>query len=220
MFTAPTLAPLDAVAAVSAIVLRPEVEIERRDKKDPVEGRECAGVGRVIRLGRAQMQRVGVPGPRGIAVLDEAIPNLYKRDRQHLRIARQAKKKKGTYVLCCCSHAVLVDLDKIVDGLKSYTKSMIIQRVAAIRCISVAFRFLHFRIVPKIPAFPKMRRQPECACRMRMTYSEDKVRADHDWVCGIWRASILVFKVTRMQSRKNSHKGELGERNGGREEKG
>lgn len=109
MFTAPTLAPLDAVAAVSAIVLRPEVEIERRDKKNPVESRECAGVGRVIRLGRAQMQRVSVPGPRGIAVLDEAIPNLYKRDGQHLRIARRAKKKKArTYCAAAVTPSSLI----------------------------------------------------------------------------------------------------------------
>jgi hypothetical protein len=102
MFTAPTLAPLDAIAAVSAVVLRPEVKVERRDEKDPVEGRECARVGRVIWLGRAQMQRVGVPGPRGIPILDQAIPNLYEGDKQQLGIAEQAKKGARTY----CAAAV------------------------------------------------------------------------------------------------------------------
>ena len=86
MFTAPTLAPLDTVATLSAFVLRPKVKVERRDEKDPVEGRECAGVGRVIGLGRAQMQRVGVPGPRGKAILDQSIPNLYEQDVQSLRL--------------------------------------------------------------------------------------------------------------------------------------
>jgi hypothetical protein len=50
MLTAPAFAPLDTVAALSTIVLRPEVKVERRDEEDPVEGRACAGVGWVVGL--------------------------------------------------------------------------------------------------------------------------------------------------------------------------
>ena len=55
MLTTPTFAPLDTVAALSAIVLRPEAKVERRDEEDPVEGRACAGVGRVVGFRWAQM---------------------------------------------------------------------------------------------------------------------------------------------------------------------
>jgi hypothetical protein len=76
VLTAPAFAPLDAVAALGAVVLRPEAEVERRDEENPVEGRACAGVGGVVGLRWAQVQRVGVPGPRCITIFDQAVPNL------------------------------------------------------------------------------------------------------------------------------------------------
>ena len=30
--------------------------------------------------------------------------------------------------------------------------------------------------------------------QMRVTHLEDKVRADHDGVCGIWWSFVLIFK--------------------------
>jgi hypothetical protein len=79
VLTAPAFAPLDAVAAFGPIVLRPEAEVERRDEEYPVEGRACTGVGGVIGLRWAEMQGVGVPGPRCITILDQAVTNLYGR---------------------------------------------------------------------------------------------------------------------------------------------
>jgi hypothetical protein len=88
-----------------------------------------------------------------------------------LRVAGPTNKEKRTHISRCCSYAVLVDLDKVVDGLKveSYSQSH---------------------------------------CRTRVTHLEDKVRAGHDGVCGIWRMFILVFKSQApIYARKNGHSG-------------
>lgn len=75
------------------------------------------------------MQRVGVPGPRCKAILDQSIPNLYEQDVQSLRLGiagREFFLKSGTHISRSCGNAVLVDLDKILDGLKEnrYTMPM------------------------------------------------------------------------------------------------
>jgi hypothetical protein len=59
--------------------VRPEAEVERGDEEDPVEGSARAGVGRVVGFRRAEVERVGVPRPRGIAVLDETVSYLLGR---------------------------------------------------------------------------------------------------------------------------------------------
>lgn len=75
----PAFSPLDAETVIRAIEVRPETEIERRDEEDPVERRACARVGGVVGFWRAEVERVGVPGPRGIAVFDETVSYLWKR---------------------------------------------------------------------------------------------------------------------------------------------
>jgi len=72
----PAFSPLDAETVVRAVEVRPETEIERRDEEDPVEGRTCARVGGVIGFRRAEVERVGVPRPRGIAIFDKTVSNL------------------------------------------------------------------------------------------------------------------------------------------------
>lgn len=77
----PAFSPLHAETVIRAIEVRPETEIERRDEEDPVERRACARVGGVVGFRRAEVERVGVPRPRGIAVFDETVSYLWKRDR-------------------------------------------------------------------------------------------------------------------------------------------
>jgi hypothetical protein len=74
----PAFSPLDAETIIRTIKVRPEAEIERRDEEDPIESRACAGVGGVIWLRRTEMEWVGMPCARGIAVFDEAISYLSK----------------------------------------------------------------------------------------------------------------------------------------------
>ena len=74
--TVPAFSPLHGEAVIRAIEIRPEAEIERRDKEDPVQRCACTGVGGVVWLWRAEMERVGMPCPRGIAVFDKAVSYL------------------------------------------------------------------------------------------------------------------------------------------------
>jgi hypothetical protein len=72
----PSFSPLDAESVVGAVEVRPEAEIEGRDEEDPVERRPRARVGRVVGFWWAEVERVGVPCPRGIAVFDETVSYL------------------------------------------------------------------------------------------------------------------------------------------------
>ena len=76
----PAFSPLDAETVIRIVEVRPETEIERRDEEDPVEGRACARVRGVVGFRRAEVEWVGVPRPRGIAVFDKTVSYLWKRD--------------------------------------------------------------------------------------------------------------------------------------------
>ena len=71
---------LDAKRVVRVVEVRPEAEVERRNEENPVERRACAGVGGVVGLRRAEVERMGMPCPRGIAVFDETVSYLLARD--------------------------------------------------------------------------------------------------------------------------------------------
>ena len=72
----PTFSPLDAKTIIGVIEVGPETEIERRDEEDPIQCRACTGMGGVVGFRRAEMERVGVPCARGIAVFDQSISYL------------------------------------------------------------------------------------------------------------------------------------------------
>jgi hypothetical protein len=72
----PAFSPLHAEAIVGAIEVGPETEIKRRDEEDPIQRRACTGMGWVVRLGRAEMERVCVPCAWGKAVFDQTISYL------------------------------------------------------------------------------------------------------------------------------------------------
>ena len=77
----PAFSPFYAERVVRAVEVRPETEIERRDEEDPVEGRACTRVGRVVGFRRAEVERVRVPRSWVIAVFDEPVSYLWRRDR-------------------------------------------------------------------------------------------------------------------------------------------
>ena len=76
----PAFSPFYAERVVRAVEVRPETEIERRDEEDPVEGRACARVGRVVGFRRAEVERVRVPRPWVITVFDEPVSYLWRSD--------------------------------------------------------------------------------------------------------------------------------------------
>jgi hypothetical protein len=72
----PTFSPLDAETIVGAIEVGPETEIERGDEEDPIQCRACTGMGGIVGFWRTEVERVGMPCTRGIAVLDQPISYL------------------------------------------------------------------------------------------------------------------------------------------------
>jgi hypothetical protein len=72
----PTLSPLDAKTIIGAIEVGPETEVERRDEEDPIQSRTSSGMGRIVGFWWADMERIGMPCARGIAVLDQTISYL------------------------------------------------------------------------------------------------------------------------------------------------
>jgi len=72
--TVPAFLPLDAETVVRAI------EVERQDEEDPVKRHMCAQVGGVVGFWQADVERVGVPHPWGIAVFDKTVSYLWRRD--------------------------------------------------------------------------------------------------------------------------------------------
>ena len=117
----PAFSPFHPETVVRAVEVRPETEIERRDEEDPVERRACARVGRVVRFWRAEVERVGVPCPRGIAVFDETVSYLCWREVSERTAACQ--RGPNAYILRRGSHSIVVDLNK-VDGLGVLMKKL------------------------------------------------------------------------------------------------
>ena len=68
----PARAPLDAVAVRLALARGPEAEVEGGDEEEPVHRGEGARVGRVVGLGRAEVQRVRAPRAGRVGFGDEA----------------------------------------------------------------------------------------------------------------------------------------------------